>query len=91
MGKCRDPFIRCRSGTAQGQGRGVGVEAGVGIGRSRLFWLESESELESVKFGRLRLRPGVAGWHSAADDDFVRMAMHTPENIERWGEKESGS
>ena len=48
------------------QGCGVGVDTGVGVGRSRLFWPESESELESVKFGRLRLQPGVA-----TDDDFV--------------------
>ena len=47
--------------TAYDQGCGVRVETGVGVGRSRLFWPESESELESVKFGRLRLRPGVAG------------------------------
>ena len=38
---------------------GVGVETGVGVGRNRPFWLESESELESVKLNRLRLRPGV--------------------------------
>ena len=31
----------------------VGVETGVGVGLIGLFWLESESELESVKFGRL--------------------------------------
>ena len=43
------------------QGCGVGVEPGVRVGGSRSFWLESESELESVKFGRLRLWPGVAG------------------------------
>ena len=35
------------------QGCGVGVEAGVGVGRSRLFCLESESEMESIKFRRL--------------------------------------
>ena len=43
------------------QGCGVGVETGVGVGRWRPLWLESGSELESVKFGRLRLRLGVAG------------------------------
>ena len=32
------------------QGWGVRVEAGVGVGRSRPFSLESELELESVKF-----------------------------------------
>ena len=30
------------------------------VRRRRPFWLESESMLESVKFGRLRLLPGVA-------------------------------
>ena len=45
--------------TYQNQGRGVGVDTGVGVGRSRLFW--PDSELESVKFGRPRLRSGVAG------------------------------
>ena len=36
------------------QGCGVGIEAGVGVGRSRPFWLESESELEPVKFAQLQ-------------------------------------
>ena len=40
------------------QGCGVRVETRVGVGRSGPFWLELESELESVKFGLLR--PGVA-------------------------------
>ena len=48
-----DPVNMCHR-----QGCGVVVNTGVGVGRSRSFWLESE--LESVKFGRLRLRPGVA-------------------------------
>ena len=45
------------------QGCRVGVETAVGVGRSRSFRPESESELESVKFYRLRLRPGVASYH----------------------------
>ena len=45
-----------------GQGFGVGVETGVGVGQSRPFCLELESELESVEFCRLRLRPGVTGF-----------------------------
>ena len=44
---------------AQEQGCEVRVDTGVGLGRSRPFCMESELELESVKFGRLRLRPGV--------------------------------
>ena len=64
---------------------------GVGVGRSRLFCPESESELESVKFCRLRLRPGVAGYHPSRDGDFGRAIMHRLENIERLEEKESGS
>ena len=72
------------------QGRGVGVETVVGVGRSRPFWLESE--LESVKFGRLRLRPVIAGSrHPAADDDFGQTVVNPPENIERQEERESGS
>ena len=43
----------------QDQGCGVVVDAGVGVGRSRPFSLESELELESVKFRPLRLRLGV--------------------------------
>ena len=52
------------------QGCGVGVEAGVGVGRTRPFCLASESELESVKFRGLRLRPGVAGDQPSTDNDF---------------------
>ena len=73
------------------QGCGVGVEAGVGVGRSRPFCLESESELESVKFCRLRLRPGVAGYQPSTVNDFGRTVMRRPENIERREEMESGS
>ena len=62
------PSVQCPTATAMtisearevsGQGCGVGVETGVGVGRSEPFPLESESKLESGKFGRLRLRPGV--------------------------------
>ena len=73
------------------QGCRAGVETGVGVGRSRPFWLGSELELESVKFGRLRLRPRVADKHPATDDDFGRTVKHAPENIERQEENESGS
>ena len=48
------------------------VETLVGVGRSRPYCLEPESERESVKFCRLRLRPGVAGYHSSKADDFGR-------------------
>ena len=65
--------------------------AGVGVGRSRPLSLESESELESVKFCRLRLRPGVAGYHPSTDNDLGRTDMRRPENMERQEEKESGS
>ena len=64
------------------QGCGVGVEPGVGVSRSRPFCLESETELESVKFCRLRLRPGVGECQPSTDNDFVRTVMHRPENIE---------
>ena len=66
---------------------GVGVETGVGVARSRPFWLESESELEWVKFYRIRLRPGVAGYRPSTDDDFGRTVMHRLENVERQEEK----
>ena len=52
------------------QGCRVGVKTGVGVGRSRPLCLESESELQSVKFCRLRLQPGVAGYQPLTDDDF---------------------
>ena len=67
----------------------MGVETGVGVGRSRPFWPQSERELKSVKFGRLW--PGVAGYHPAAYNDFVRTIVHPPENIEKREVKESGS
>ena len=63
------------------QGCGVGVEAGVGVDRSRSFCRESESELESVKFRRFRLRPGVAGYQPLKDNDFGRTTMHRPFSI----------
>ena len=44
MGNVWEKTCRCV------QGCGVGVEAGVEVGRNRSFCLESESELESVKF-----------------------------------------
>ena len=52
------------------QGCRIGVETGVGVGRSRWLRLESASELESVEFCRLRVRPGVAGCHPSTDDHF---------------------
>ena len=61
------------------------------MGRSRPFCLESELELESVKFCRLRLRPGVAGYQPTADNDFRRTVMRLPENIERQEERENGN
>ena len=88
--KTRYQTARTIKGTKK-QGCGVGVESGVRVGWSRPFWLESESELELVKFGLLRLRPGVAGQHPAADDDYGRTVMHPPENIERREEKENSS
>ena len=65
------------------QGGGAGIETGVRVCRSRLFWLELESELESVKFGLPRLRPGVADWHPATEYDFGWTIMRSPENIEK--------
>ena len=53
--------------------------------------METESELELVKFGRLRLRPGIAGQHPAEDGDFGRTAVHLHEYIERREEKENDS
>ena len=73
------------------QGCGVGVEAGVGVSQSRPFCLESESDLESVKFCRLRLRPVVAGYQLSTTNDFGQTVMRRPENIERRDEKESVS
>ena len=73
------------------QGCGVGVETGVAVSRSRPFWPESESELELLKFGRLRLRPGFAVYHPSTDDNFGRTVIHPYENTERQEEKESSS
>ena len=73
------------------QGCGVGVETEVGVGRSRPFFPESESDLESAKFHRLRLRPGVANYHPSTYGDFGRTAMHPPENIERQEESKRSS
>ena len=61
-----------------------------GVGRSRPFGLESESERESEKFRRLRLRPGVAGYQPSTDSHFGRTVMLGPENIERQQEKKRG-
>ena len=87
------PYFLARALSARfcssAQGCGVGVETGVGVGRSRPFW--PESELESAKFYRLRLRPGVARYHPSKDNDFGRTVKHRLENIERQKEKESGS
>ena len=52
---------------------------------------ESESELESVKFRRFRLRPGVAGYYPSTGDDLGRKVTYRLENIERQEKKESGS
>ena len=71
------------------QGCGVGVEAGVGVDRSRPFLPESESELESVTF--YRLRPGVAAYHPSTDDDIDGTVMNHLGNIERQEERDSGS
>ena len=54
------------------QGCGVGVEIRVRVGWSRPFCLESKSELESVKFCRLRLRPGVS--HNTTRQETVILA-----------------
>ena len=47
--------------------------------------------MESVKFCRLRFRPGVAGYHPSTDGDWGRTVMHGLENIETLKKKESGS
>ena len=74
------------------QGWGVGVETGGGAGRSRPFLLESESELESIKFCRHQLRHSVAGQHPVTYDDFGRTVTHpAPQIIGRHEEKESDS
>ena len=44
-----------------------------------------------VKFYRLRIRLGVAGYHPSPDSHFGRTVMLRPENIERQEEKERGS
>ena len=71
------------------QGCEVGVEVAVGVGRSRPFC--QESELESVKFYWLRLRPGFAGYHSSTDNDSGQTVILRPENNERQEEKAIGS
>ena len=90
MTKWQVPARAEKPGTLS-QGCGVGVETGVGVGRSRPFWLESESELESAKFCRLRLRPGVAGYRLSTDDDLGRTVLHHLENVERQEERKSVS
>ena len=44
---------------------------------------------ELVKFCRLRLRPGVAGYQLSTDNAFGRPVIHRPEIIERREENES--
>ena len=73
------------------QGCGVVVEAEVGVGRCRPFSLESESELGSVKFCRLRLRSRVAGYQPSTENGFGRTVMRRPEKIEKQEEKDSVS
>ena len=68
--------------TTLNHGCGVIVEAGVGVGGSRPFRLEPESELESVKFCRFRLRPGVVGYQPSTGNDFGGTVTRRPENIE---------
>ena len=46
-------FEKCPFLMPSDQGCEVGVEDGVGVGRRRPFFLESELELESIKFCRL--------------------------------------
>ena len=65
-------------------------ETGVRVGRSRPLWPESETELESVKFGRIRLWPRVVSYYPSAGDDFGRTVILPSENIERQEEKGSG-
>ena len=79
------PFYR------HNQGCGGVVETGVGVDRSRPFCLESESELESVKFRRLRLRPGVAGYQPSTDNDFWPNGYASSRYHWKQDEKESGS
>ena len=55
------------------------------------FCLESELEQELVKFCRLVLRPGVAGYHPSTESHFGRSVRLRPENIERREEKERRS
>ena len=40
---------------------------------------------------RLLLRLGVAGCHPSTDDDYGRMVIHPPQNIERQEEKNSSN
>ena len=47
-------------------------KAGFGDSRSKMFRPESESELESINFCRLRLRPGVAGSVLSIQDDYIQ-------------------
>ena len=69
------------------QGCGVGAEAGDRVGRSRPFYLESESELDSVKFYRLRLRPGAAGCELSTGSDFSErlcIVSKTLKDMKKW-------
>ena len=52
------------------------------VSGSRRFWPESESELESVKFGRLRPWSRVPDYILTVDDNFKRMIIQLPETLE---------
>ena len=73
----------------QYQAFGVGAETAVGVDRSRPLWPESESELESVKFCRLRLRPGVVGCHFSTDDNFAERVCIVSKTL-KGGKKRRG-
>ena len=60
------------------QGRGIRVKVRVGVSQSQPFWLDSESELESVKVCWLWLQPRVAGYQQWTVDDFAWKAIHSP-------------
>ena len=66
------------------------VEALFGVSQSQQFCLESELEVESVKFCQLQLWPRVTEYESSTDNDFGRMVMHHQKyrKIGRKGEKQ---
>ena len=71
------------------QGCGVGVDIGVRVGRSRPF--RPESELESVKFCRRRLRTRAAECVLSIDDNLGRTVIEITKTLKCMKKKSSST